>query len=110
MSVKFTSYKAEALAGLDRGIRRALEICGGKAEAYAKEICPVDTGRLRNSIAHAQVDARTEAVGTNVEYAPYVELGTRYQRAQPYLRPAVENHQDEYGTIIRSELAKEGWQ
>lgn len=27
-------------------------------------------------------------VGTNVEYAPYVELGTSKQEAQPFLKPA----------------------
>lgn len=29
-------------------------------------------------------------VGTNVEYAAYVEFGTSRQQAQPYLRPAAE--------------------
>jgi phage gpG-like protein len=29
-------------------------------------------------------------VGTNVEYAVYVEFGTSRNQAQPYLRPAVE--------------------
>lgn len=29
-------------------------------------------------------------VGTNVEYAPYVEFGTSRMGAQPYLRPAVD--------------------
>ena len=32
---------------------RALEKCGLTAEGYAKELCPVDTGLLRNSITHA---------------------------------------------------------
>jgi len=61
-------------------------------EAAAKRICPVDTGRLRASITH-EVDAspgKIEGrVGTNVEYAAYVELGTRRASAQPYLRPAL---------------------
>ena len=101
---KFTSNKKQIERSVEQAIGRALEICGGTAERYAKEICPVDTGRLRNSIAHAQVDSHTESVGSNVEYAPYVELGTRYQRAQPYLRPAVEDHRVEYEKIIKSEL------
>jgi phage gpG-like protein len=32
----------------------------------------------------------TWIVGTDVEYAVYVEFGTSRNRAQPYLRPAVE--------------------
>lgn len=49
---------------------RALEICGGVAESYAKLRCPVDTGNLRNSITHQQKDETTEVIGSAVEYAP----------------------------------------
>ena len=104
MGIKFTSYKMQVLGANEAGIKRALEICGGTAERYAKELCPVDTGRLRNSIAHEQINDHTEQIGTNVDYAPFVELGTRRQKAQPYLRPAVENHRAEYEAIIRAEL------
>jgi HK97 gp10 family phage protein len=60
---------------------------------------------LRNSITY-QVDTEEGAVyvGTNVEYAAYVELGTSKSRAYPYLRPAAENHSSEYSQIIESEL------
>ena len=34
------------------GIMEGLEKIGLVAEGYAKAKCPVDTGRLRNSIAH----------------------------------------------------------
>lgn len=34
--------------------------------------------------------ARPWQVATNVEYAKHVEFGTSRQRAQPYMRPAVE--------------------
>ena len=102
--IVFTSFKSTRLSEIQQKKARALEICGGTAERYAKEICPVDTGNLRNSIAHEQRDENTEAVGTNVHYAPYVELGTRKARAKPYLRPAVEDHRDEYEKIIKTEL------
>jgi HK97 gp10 family phage protein len=61
-------------------------------ERVAKRLCPVDTGRLRGSITHDLArDARglVATVGTLVEYAPFVEFGTRYMRAQPFLRPAL---------------------
>lgn len=103
-SVNFTSHKAEVESSVQRAIARALEICGGTAERYAKEECPVDTGNLQNSIAHAAQGPNTESIGTNVHYAPYVELGTSRMRAHPYLRPAVENHRDEYASIIKGEL------
>ena len=68
--VKFTSNRAAVLSAVSDAKARALEIMGGKAETYAKQLCPVDTGNLRNSITHQQVDESTEAIGTNVEYAP----------------------------------------
>lgn len=64
-----------------------------RVERAAKRLCPVDTGRLRASITHSDVDRDGDAVkvrvGTNVEYAAYVELGTSRAAAQPYLRPAL---------------------
>ena len=60
-----------------QGTLRALEIIGGMAESYTKALTPVDTGALRNSFTH-RVDFNKSkvTVGSNIEYAPYVELGT----------------------------------
>lgn len=111
MSCEFKSYRKEISGAVTDAKARALEIIGGKAESYAKRNCPVDTGNLRNSITHQQEDENTELIGTNVEYAPYVELGHHtksgsFVDAKPYLRPAVENHKAEYRRIIRNELSK----
>ncbi len=102
----FTNNTSTALKSLHNAKLRALEICGGKAETYAKNLCPVRTGRLRNSISHKVVDENTAVIGTNVEYAPFVELGTRRAAARPYLRPAAEDHGAEYAAIIANELRK----
>ena len=109
-------------------IKKALEECGLTAERYAKEKCPVDTGNLRNSITHQMDGGSKVLIGSAVEYAPYVELGTgKYadggrktswvyedskgnwhmtngQKARPYLKPALANHVDEYAKIIRENL------
>ena len=113
MSVVYVSHAAAAMSDIERATAKALEIIGGKAETYAKQLCPVDTGRLRNSITHAQVDEKTEAVGTNVEYAPYVELGHHTSggnlvAARPFLRPAAENHQEEYMNVFKTCMAEIG--
>lgn len=112
-------------SAISAALTRALEIIGGKAEGYAKALCPVDTGALRNSIAHA-IDGGTVIIGSAIKYAPYVELGTgkhytpppewmesnaergagirNGMTPRPYLRPAVENHSDEYRQIVEREL------
>lgn len=100
MSVTFNSNVSEALKELKQKKEVALEVIGGKAEGYAYDLCPKKTGVLSRSIHHEQFDEDTEIVGTRVKYAPYVELGTRKQRPQPYLRPAAENHVSEYRAIL----------
>lgn len=48
-------------------------------ENDAKRNCPVDTGQLRASIKHEVLGTKediTGVVGSNTEYAPYVEYGT----------------------------------
>ena len=43
-------------------------------------------------------------IGTNVEYAPYQELGTIHMAAQPFLKPAVADHANTYRRIFEKEL------
>lgn len=46
-------------------------------EGEAKKKVPVRDGNLRNSITHVvKMEEFTGYVGTNVPYAPYVEIGT----------------------------------
>lgn len=110
-NVKFVSNVSTVKSALQAKKNMALEIIGGKAESYAKKLCPVDTGNLRNSITHQQYDDNTEMIGTSVEYAPYVELGHRkpnggHVAPKPYLRPAAENHSEEYKAILKSVMTK----
>ena len=59
-------------------------------ESVAKSLCPVDTGRLQQSLI-ADTDGMTycEAI-TDCEYAQYQEYGTWCMPAQPYFEVAVE--------------------
>ena len=75
------------------------------AEDYAKKEAPVDTGNLRNSITNeVEMSEKAAYIGTNVEYAPYVELGTSRSKAQPYLKPAATEHTTVYRRILEDEL------
>ena len=57
-------------------------------ESQAKALTPIDTGNLRGSITR-DVKKDSAVVGTNVVYAIFVELGTRFQSAQAFLFPAL---------------------
>lgn len=83
----------------------ALEAVGMAAETYAKlnlENNPrrIDTGNLRNSISHAPDGDDTMCIGTDVEYAVYVELGTSRMKPSNYLKRSVMEHIDEYKNVI----------
>lgn len=134
MSVTFNDYSDEVLQAFEAGCLRALERCGEQAEGYAKDLAPVDTGALRNSISHKVDEAEPAAyIGTNQEYAAYVEFGTGHystigggtpkkhwaymgedgewhigkpMKPQPYLKPAVADHVGTYKNIFKDELSK----
>lgn len=103
-------------------------------ENDAKKRCPVDTGELRMSITHeieeTSENRTTGAVGTNLEYAPYVEFGTGIfsslgngrqdkwsykdakgewhttigQQPQPYLHPALDDNREEVKKLIQKKI------
>ena len=149
MKISVTDHSKEALEEMEEQVGRALEAIGLQAEGYAKLLCPVDTGLLRNSItyavagdypaqrdyksnsSHASTPATQRAgtagkaikikkgkytkkaskedkmavyIGSNVEYAAFVELGTRRTKAQPYIKPAVMDHGGEYKKIVKEFL------
>ena len=129
MNVQFTDNSKEVAEAMQQAAVRALEKCGLTAEGYAKKLCPVDTGNLRNSITHTVDEEEPAAyIGSNSFYASYVELGTgKYvsggrptpwvyqdekgnshrtngQKALPYLKPAVSDHANTYRKIIEDEM------
>lgn len=134
--IEITSHSREVSKAVEKAVLKAARMIGGSVEGHAKELCPVDTGLLRNSITFAiggqppaVVDYQsgtkdkdgnlttghydgeapdddkgqvTVYVGTNVEYAPYQELGAPNANVpeRPFLRPAFENNKREIEQII----------
>lgn len=106
----------------NEAIYNALEIIGNKAADYAAGLAPVATGNLKGSMtSEVSQEEKAVYVGTAVEYAPFVEFGHHQQvgryvpaigkrlvnefvPAQPFLKPAIQNHLDEYKNILETEL------
>ena len=103
MSYTYKDNTDEVISALEKAKKRGLEAIGLTAEGYAKKDTPVDTGRLRNSISHA-TDDEAAYIGTNVEYAPYVELGARGRQGKHMLQRAATEHADEYKQIMEDAL------
>lgn len=116
-------------------VNQAMEQACILVENEAKIKCPVDNGLLRNSITHYIEDNPDEligVVGTNVDYAPYVEFGTgiysslgngrqdrwKYkdakgewhstigQHPQPYLQPALEENRRKIEKMFKEQIKK----
>ena len=107
IEVNFQTNGEEIGELFEQACERALTRIGLQGESFAKKKCPVDTGNLRNSISNkVEMSEKSAYIGTNVEYAPYVELGTRKMAAQPFLAPAATEHSGVYKRIIEDEMKK----
>lgn len=108
--VNFTDNSAKVKEMFAECCKTGLEAIGQEAEHFAKDECPVDTGRLRNSIAYQIVDDREVHIGSNVEYAVFVEY-CDYQHQtgnKHFLRNAAANHNDRYREIMSAALKAVG--
>lgn len=131
---KFTDFTDLVLEAFGDATARALTRCGKQGEDFAKDLCIYKTGNLKNSITHRVVLSEPAAyIGTNVEYAGYVEFGTgsestigggtpkthwaymgedgewhigKPMKAHPFLKPAVANHVGTYRNIFVDEFTK----
>lgn len=103
VDIKFTNNASDVLNALQNQLITGLEAVGLTAEGYAKDNCPVDTGRLRNSITN-QVIGTDVYIGSNVEYAKYVEYGAKGRKPVHFLQQAAANHTQEYKQLIESAL------
>ena len=63
-------------------------------------------GYYSGSMVRDMGNTRSVYIGTNVEYGPYVEMGTSKTKAKPFIKPAVVNHGDEYRQVTERIMRK----
>ena len=70
-------------------IKNAVKLNGSEMQNKAMRAVPVDTGNLKRSISLEEGnDGLSVRVSAPTEYAEYVEKGTRFMDAQPYMKPS----------------------
>lgn len=132
--VTLTSNRKEVERATEEAIQRGLAAIGMRAVTYCHRPkqqggTPVDTGRLKNSIAWATadhegyvytytddhekaytdsagsgLDKTTLVIGTNVEYGRVIEEGGYNRHAYHMLRNALTDGADEYERIMKANL------
>ena len=80
-----------------KAVKRVVKQNGAGLQAKAQRNAPVDTGTLKRSIQLEIKDGGlTAEAEAKAEYAPYVEWGTRYMDAQPYMKPAFHAQKEQF--------------
>lgn len=118
MAKEFISHRKEKDAELERAIDVGMTAIAAAGEGNAvREVTRlvydtppspsyVRTGNLRNSLKGKYVKEELAAyIGTNLEYAPYVEFGNRHTKEKPYLRNACRNYSSEYKSLMEEALS-----
>ena len=78
-------------------VKRVVRHNGAEMQAKAQRNAPVDTGYLKRRIGlEITAGGMTAEVEPTAEYAPYVELGTRFMDAQPYMAPAFRDQTEQF--------------
>lgn len=108
VKIELTDNSDEVLAALENAIDRTLDAIGETAVGYAQDVITeagrVDTGRMRREIG-SDHDNKTVVIGTNVEYAPYHELGSsRGIKPIHFLKRAATEHTEEYKGFVKDSL------
>lgn len=69
-------------------------------EREAKANAPVDTGFLRRGI-QSKVGNLEGRITSTAEYSGYLEYGTRYMVAQPFMKPAYDQVKDQFKAQLK---------
>ena len=99
---------------IDREAQTRILLRAGNVVAdRAKQLAPVDTGRLRDSIGVSTIAPKEMSFSirhddvrvfigpaADVWYAPYVEFGTWKHEGHPFMRPAMDQTRDDVARVI----------
>lgn len=110
-------FQKKLLAKANRSaIQKVVRLNTAELTAGAQRRAPVSTeetnpgghhGQLRESITPSiEPDGMAGVVRAEVDYAEYVEKGTRFMAAQPYMKPAFEEQKPKFLRDLKKVIAK----
>jgi HK97 gp10 family phage protein len=90
-------------SSLQNQVFRYLVSWAADVKAEAMRTVPVKTGYLRSRI-YAIIQDWVVNVGADTAYAFFIEMGTRYMLARPYLYPAIEKYLPELEQLLKDAI------
>ncbi len=100
---KDSGWKTDFTKLIKDAVQKSLTEAATIVEATAVTLAPYKTGTLRNSITK-KVGNEYAIVGTNLDYAIYVEYGTAKMSARPFMRPALDNNRNRIVKIFKKNI------
>ena len=97
--VEFQAAMLSFDSGLQDQVYRFLASWAADVKALARKLVPVRTGHLQSTI-YATVKDWVVNVGADATYAYFVEAGTKYMAAKPYLYPAIVEYLPQLEQVI----------
>lgn len=96
---EFGNILQKALNKSPELVGKVIQNAAEKGKKKAKGYAPVDTGQLKEKIAHKPLGTLESEFGSFVGYASFQEYGTRFQPGTKHIRPAFDD--------IKPELEKD---
>ena len=89
-------------------IERAARHIEGDAKQRVSDWPAVDSGDMMKSIAANKIDGEglEWEIGPTMEYSPFVEYGTIYMRARPFMVPAAEQEMPRFFRAVQEIFRK----
>ena len=103
--VELTRDMQEAAKEIETAISRAFKTVGWLITKEIKKETPVDTGRLRRSITPIFKQMMVEIL-SNVDYAVYVEEGTRNMKGAHMFKKVIDRMQDRIPEMLLREIKR----
>ncbi len=112
VKVDMSSY-SDAVAKYPDKVKDVVQLAARRIEIGSKQLITdlgaVDTGATRSSIF---VDPGTpsfeQKIGPTTEYAPFIEFGTRYMAARPFMVPTLEKERTPFMEALVEVLKLDG--
>ena len=91
-------------ADIDKAIGKLAVDTGAQAQMNIREVGAIDTSFMVNTTRARQIGERLWSIGTAAYYGVFIEYGTRFMAARPWLTPAMTWARGQMDAVLRNAL------